>query len=928
MKIYISILLVFLSVTLALPAQKQGNIWYFGSKAGIDFSTGFPVPLTDGAIATDEGCATICDKKGKLLFYTDGISVWNRNHTVMPNGTGLLGHSSSTQSGVIVPKPGNQNIYYVFTVSDKTEANGFRYSIVDMSADGGNGDVTVKNILLFDNCTEKITAVRHVDNVGIWVIGHEWESNKFLSYLITRDGINSVENSTPGYPVTSSQGSVHTGNFFNHIGYMKSSPDGAWIACAVYEDGYFELFKYDNTTGAVSYYLTFHSPIAGAYGVEFSPDCNMLYLSAMINPSAIYQFDLTQPTPEAVLKSQYEVVISFDDFACAALQIAPDGKIYVARYSKGYVGAIRDPNVKGSGCNYTDNMVYLSGRMCKMGLPTFIQSIFNFRIKLVSNSPICEGEDLSLKSLYVYDAEYHWTGPDGFTSTDTSFTVASASVRNSGTYALTIKFPDFELYDTIDVVVNPVPRANAGPGLTMCLGDSAVFGSSVTGGSGSYDITWSPSEGLSDPKIAAPVVSPLQSTRYYLTVDDKNGCSAWDSVDVIVNIPPLVYAGADRSICRGDATVLGDSIVTGKKIETVIWQSSDGSFEGNDFKTVLTPEAGTDYFVTVTDEAGCSTSDTVHVIVNPVPAVKLGENILICSDTTVPIGNNATLGTPPFSYQWYPSGGLSDNKAQFTLANPDSTTTYVLTVTDVNNCTAADSVTIFKDLEMKPKVYLECEPDNASVNTHIHYPLMIDAPVYFFMAGFTGFEAVIRFNATVLLPENFDFEDVLFEDGYRSIRIRGDVGRDFPVKGVLRDMEFFTAAGNSTSTQVEIAEFKWFGSYCVPKTETTDGCIEIRDICGDFPVVVYPVDTVRFSILSPSPAGSEVRIMMTANVPVNTDVMVYDKIGRLMIDAGSKSFPKGTHEIAIPVIGLEPGAYFISIATNYGTRRFKTMIIK
>ena len=111
--------------------QRQGNIWYFGENAGLDFNSGSPVVLTDGALSTTEGCATISDAEGKLLFYTDGISIWNKNHQVMSNGSGLYGDPSSTQSGVIIPAPGKDNMYYVFTISAGGEGEGFCYSIVD-----------------------------------------------------------------------------------------------------------------------------------------------------------------------------------------------------------------------------------------------------------------------------------------------------------------------------------------------------------------------------------------------------------------------------------------------------------------------------------------------------------------------------------------------------------------------------------------------------------------------------------------------------------------------------------------------------------------------------------------------------------------------------------------------------------------------------
>ena len=102
----INLLIFILCLQQLLFAQKEGNIWYFGKNAGIDFNSGVPVALKDGALSTREGCASICNAKGEILFYTDGISVWDRNHKIMPNGTGLNGDPSSTQSAIIVKKPG------------------------------------------------------------------------------------------------------------------------------------------------------------------------------------------------------------------------------------------------------------------------------------------------------------------------------------------------------------------------------------------------------------------------------------------------------------------------------------------------------------------------------------------------------------------------------------------------------------------------------------------------------------------------------------------------------------------------------------------------------------------------------------------------------------------------------------------------------
>jgi hypothetical protein len=143
-----SLLLFLLVISLSdLLAQKQNNVWYFGKKAGVDFNGIIPQPLPDGKMVASEACASIADKStGQLLFYTNGTDVWNRNHTLMPNGIGLAGNGSSSQGVVIVPDPGDDLKYYVFTTDafENRFRKGLRYSMVDMRADSGRGDVIVK----------------------------------------------------------------------------------------------------------------------------------------------------------------------------------------------------------------------------------------------------------------------------------------------------------------------------------------------------------------------------------------------------------------------------------------------------------------------------------------------------------------------------------------------------------------------------------------------------------------------------------------------------------------------------------------------------------------------------------------------------------------------------------------------------------------
>lgn len=376
---------IFLFPTICF-GQKQGNIWYFGNHAGLDFNSGVPVALSDGATYNDnyphsEGTAVISDSSGSLLFYTNGQKIWNKNHTVMPNGDSLLGNLSSTQAALIVPKPGSSQLFYVFTTDGFYQNNlqyGFRYSIVDICLDNGLGDVITneKNILLLDTVAEKLTAVRHSNGTDYWIITHKFFSDAFYSYLLTSAGIvdtvvthiGSIHQEHCGFSVQPTRSA---------LGWLKASPDGTKLACVNGQTclKISELFDFNKTTGVVSNVLQLYtdSIAVALYGVSFSPDNSKLYISSQINHDRIYQYDLSSGNPTVIVNSKTIVAdhSSLGGPFYMAMVLGPDGKLYIAERNQTHLGGINFPNLAGTNCNYVDAAVQLSGS-CSFGLPNFI----------------------------------------------------------------------------------------------------------------------------------------------------------------------------------------------------------------------------------------------------------------------------------------------------------------------------------------------------------------------------------------------------------------------------------------------------------------------------------------------------------------------------------------------------------------------------
>ncbi len=365
-----------------LFAQNEQNIWYFGQNAGIDFNSGSAVALLNGAMNTYEGCASISDNTGDLLFYTDGTSIWNANHTVMPNGTGLLGDASSTQSAIIVKKPGNNSIYYVFTVDEEVGPNGLNYSEVDMSFQGGLGDVNSnKNILIVNSTCEKICAIKHQNNIDFWVVTHLFGSNTYHSYLVSSSGINMT-------PIITNIGAVVNNNWTYSIGYLKASPNGNRIASVRWSMDNLEIYDFNKVSGVLSNTMNFSGFTGdGPYGVEFSPDGKLLYVSYDDSPSYIYQYNLSLSSNSAINSSR--LIIGSNTGYGGALQIAPDGKIYHANTGNSFLGTINNPNTVGVGCNYIANGFSLNGAFSSFGLPTFV-STGNSTVSTPEPTEICE----------------------------------------------------------------------------------------------------------------------------------------------------------------------------------------------------------------------------------------------------------------------------------------------------------------------------------------------------------------------------------------------------------------------------------------------------------------------------------------------------------------------------------------------------------
>jgi len=688
--------LFLLSSISILRAQNEANVWHFGTFAGIDFNSGSPVAIGGSAMDQDEGCASIADRTtGMLLFYTDGVTIWNQLHVPMANGTGLLGDTSSTQSAMIMPMPGDSTRYYVFT-SDagpyQPRRAGINYSIVDMTLAGGLGQVIVKNQRVFAPAVEKLVGVRHCNGIDYWVISHEWGSNRFRAYLVTAKGVSTT-------PVISAVGTAHTGSSSNSIGYLKASPNGRRLAASLLGDDVMDLFDFDNQTGVVSNHIPI-SPITGSYGLSFSPDNSKLYVVSGNFPlipasDTLLQFDLSSGSPAAIRASRVPIHATTNGFL-GSMQIGPDGKIYVARYGP-EIGIINSPNVAGISCNYVHNGLDLSPGLCTDGLPNFIDGIFDESPPELPCEPprakfgprdtvICVGTCLIFSDSSTGGATgWRWDFEGGTpgTSTDRNpVTICYETVGEFSVRQIVLRvFNTDTLRDTAygRVTVVPPPDADAGRDTVICLGDSVQLH-----GSGGVEYAWSPQVGLSCSDCADPIASPTTTTTYHVWTANEHGCWAVDSVTVTVSRLSGVDAGESKTICPGDSVKL--SATGGASYE---WRPAEGLSCSDCADPVARPGVTTVYTVIVRNESGCSGGDSVTVTVAPRPIA------LVTRDTAVCLGDSVLLKAEGgVTYRWSPSVGLSCTDCAEPIARPTTTTLYRVIVANAEGCLDTGSVTV------------------------------------------------------------------------------------------------------------------------------------------------------------------------------------------------------------------------------------------
>lgn len=384
--------IIFLCSTISSYAQsKQDYIWMFGLDVSpiegilgyrFDFNTeSFEIQESYNGLGMDNNNASISTVDGDLLFYTNGCAVLNSNAEVMPNGDSLnydiwmevfnwddcnYGYPGF-QDIMILNAPGDDDLFYILQKTIMYNGPGeidsitLQSTLIDMSLNGGLGDVIEKNRTLYSDSNSLVsylTAIRHNNGIDWWVIQPLVEDSTFLTYLISENGIERQDNQ-------------NTHQYFNTYrssasGTAKFSPDGTKYALYNFYDQ-LHIYDFDRETGLLSNHqkieiyneedidiedIRFSS-------VEWSPNSRFIYTTSRDN---LHQIDLWEDNPEDGIRLIDTYNGTQDPFSTTFFLMVqgPDCRIYICPTSgTNSYHVINYPDELGIACDFVQNGIVL-----------------------------------------------------------------------------------------------------------------------------------------------------------------------------------------------------------------------------------------------------------------------------------------------------------------------------------------------------------------------------------------------------------------------------------------------------------------------------------------------------------------------------------------------------------------------------------------
>jgi len=669
-----------ISVEIYGEQEQYFNFWYFGNMAGLDFNDGVSA-VTDGQLQSPAGSATFSDPNGDLILYTDGVSVFDRDHNLVGNNIG--GNNNATQSSLIVPVPDDSTLFYIFTTEDIWDTDHtyrLKYSLYDIKELATN-PLVEQNKTLYYRTTERLAALNVLQGNN-WLLSHEFGTNTFRSYPITGDGIAD--------PVLSSVGSVHgVGPAEAGEGYMQIAPTADKVAVALVNQqnqNVVEIFDFDQNTGELSnpVSVTFQEafPAYQAYGVEFSGSGNKLFVTLSGASSKIYELPLFYMNQDSVTQNMVE--IADESLTFGALQMGPDNQIYVAVDGENFVARFSPDEDTASVTPFNiGNQVDLAGRSSGLGLPDHVQvngTSMGGPAMAVTDGCLGTPSSFTSTTTSMLD-EVFWDYGEGTSTNDT----LTHTFQNPGPVTIELTITNRCGLDTTllqDIMINEPPDdPTINPVEILCTPPLLLDANANN-----------------DPSIQSYQWSTGHTTRAVsfnqgfanasVTMTDNNGCQSSTDFEVF-DASPQTNLPDDFTICQNEPV----SPLDAGDWDAFTWTINGANAGNTRFQNVDTSTPGTyQYMVEIDDNfTGCSNVDSVTITINEVPSATYNVTNSDCNMMNGAI--DITTLSPNTSITWLDNTGTPIGSGMSVTSLASGTYTLELTH-DLSGCPRTYSIPV------------------------------------------------------------------------------------------------------------------------------------------------------------------------------------------------------------------------------------------
>lgn len=817
------IVLLFLFFTIIINAQRETENWYFGNEASISFANGKPVTINDGNLFTPKGSTSISDKNGNLLFYTDGVYVFNKNHYGMENGALLASDDEVLQSCIIIPNPDNENIYYLFTLKVTTDSPplgaaidpGLYFSIIDLSKNGGLGAVSKKNTLVNPLVSEKLSAVHAKDGKSFWVVSFGKENsssinyNTFYAYKVDEKGVNRT-------PETSQISIAAQEN----NGALKISPNGNYIAMSNNSTALFADFN--NETGRITS-TKFISVLEGffpprpfptVHGIEFSQDSKHIYVESIneaYGENTIYQFKTDDLNDRQVVHITENIgAYSNGNY----MQLASDGNIYMTTSTSetnggNYLSQIVPPKTSNKTlATFNENTVDLLTAESILGLPNFVQSYFRTRI-IADND--CINNNLFFEvDTYANITAAEWDFGDGNTSLEI---FPEHAYTLPGQYKVTATITINNRQITVDKNINiyAPPEVISDQKIVQCDFDNngtdsfnlTTVSSNLTPFGNRLEIYYY--ESYADYLNDSPIADPEDYTNIsnpqtiYAKIFNSYGCFSLAEFTIeslfveLESISDMYSCSLPNDALNGSFNLelkeeeirinLGIPTTTNLRFYP---DANSAQTNRNEIRVLNFVSPTTIIWVRADTSLGCGGIEPINLIVNTEPRITIADTYTICFDPSVkpPVIISGDSINERFEWRNSDNEIISINQ-DFTL---DSVGEFSLTVYKSENGLLCSNTKSFSVINPEKAIF-----NNITVNTEDETNNIIDVEIN----GNSSYEFSldnINFSGN---STSYTFTNV--EPGLRTIYIKDTNNCEQPIEAditVIGFKKFFTPNGD------------------------------------------------------------------------------------------------------------------------------------